>query len=284
MRAAISDLLPGGRRLPAVAGRFYPADPGELRQQIESMLLEARKNTTAAPPGAPAGQLSVKAIIAPHAGYVFSGPIAASAFSCLAPERSTIKRVVLLGPSHFVAFPGLAASSADSFATPLGAIRVDREAVQQLIATGRATVLDQAHAGEHSLEVELPFLQVVLQDFAIVPLVAGDATPGQVAAVIETLWGGPETRFVISSDLSHYLNSDAARLIDAATAAAIERLAPEDITEGQACGRIPILGLLEAAHHRGLRARALDLRNSGDTAGPRHQVVGYGGFAFSPVS
>jgi len=257
-------------RPPAVAGRFYPRDPVELRKLIETLLSNAR------PPPGPAP----KALIAPHAGYIYSGPIAASGYARWVAARDRIKRVVLLGPSHFVPFVGLAASSAEAFATPLGVVRVDVDAVQRVLSLPQVSLLDTAHAREHSLEVQLPFLQVVLDDFVLVPLAVGEAGAKAVNQVLQLLWGGPETRFVISSDLSHDLDSDAARRLDQATAEAIEGLRPEDLGEAQACGRIPILGLLEAARKRHLRARTVDLRNSGDTAGPHERVVGYGAFVF----
>jgi MEMO1 family protein len=257
-------------RPPTAAGRFYPADPAELRDLISALLSQAPPPTGPAP----------KAIIAPHAGYLYSGPIAASAFAQLAPVRDVIKRVVLLGPSHFVALKGLAATSAEAFATPLGVVPVDVEALRLIAKLPQVKVLDEAHAREHSLEVHLPFLQTVLSRFTLVPLAVGDATPEEIGQVLDLLWGGPETRLVISSDLSHYYDSQAAQRLDRCTAKAIEALKPEDIGEDQACGRIPILGLLHAARQHGLRARTVDLRNSGDTAGPREQVVGYGAFVF----
>ncbi len=261
---------PAKIRAAAAAGRFYPGDPSELRRLVNELLADVP----------PAAGPAPKALVAPHAGYIYSGPIAASAYVRLKPARDLIKRVVLVGPSHFVPLEGLAVSSAEAFATPLGLVRVDTAAVRQLASLSQVMVLDQAHLYEHSLEVHLPFLQVVLEDFALVPLVVGEATGAQVAEVLEALWDGPETRFVISSDLSHYLDSDAARRIDRRTADAVEKLHPQDISDDQACGRIPIRGLLQAARGHGLRARTVDLRNSGDTAGPRNQVVGYGAFVF----
>ncbi len=261
---------PAKIRAAAAAGRFYPGDPSELRRLVNELLTDV-------PPAA--GPVP-KALVAPHAGYIYSGPIAASAYARLKPARDLVKRVVLVGPAHFVPLEGLAVSSAGAFATPLGLVRVDTAAVRQLADLSQVMVLDQAHLYEHSLEVHLPFLQVVLEDFALVPLVVGEATGAQVAEVLEALWDGPETRFVISSDLSHYLDSDAARRIDRRTADAVEKLHPQDISDDQACGRIPIRGLLQAARGHGLRARTVDLRNSGDTAGPRNQVVGYGAFVF----
>jgi AmmeMemoRadiSam system protein B len=219
-------------------------------------------------------------LIAPHAGYLYSGPIAASAYSRFLPAREHIRRIVLVGPSHFVPFAGLATSGADAFATPLGLVPLDAAAIRKLSELPQVTILDLAHAHEHALEVHLPFLQTVLADFTLVPLVVGEATAEQVCEVLDALWDGPETRFVISSDLSHYLDADAARQMDRLTADAVEGLRPEDIGEDQACGRIPIRGLLQAARGRGLHAHTVDLRNSGDTSGPRHQVVGYGAFVF----
>ena len=265
----------GGKiRPPAVAGQFYPDDPAELRRMVEGFLREVKSVTAPAP----------KAVIAPHAGYVYSGPIAASAYAQLGAGRDTIKRIVLLGPSHRVAFRGLAASSAEAFATPLGSVPVDAEASHEIRSLPQVVVLDPAHADEHSLEVHLPFLQIVLDDFKIVPLIVGDASDEEVGQVIDRLWGGPETRFVISSDLSHYYDYGTAQRLDRATADAIEQLRPEDINEDQACGRIPVRGILCAAREHGLHARTVDLRNSGDTAGPRHQVVGYGAWAFEEAA
>ena len=257
-------------RPPAAAGRFYPADPTELRDLIAALLAQTPPATGPAP----------KAIIAPHAGYIYSGPIAASAYAQLLPARDVTRRIVLLGPSHFVSLEGLAASSAKGFATPLGIVPVDTEALRQIESLPQVKVLDEAHAHEHSLEVHLPFLQTVLDRFTLVPLAVGNASPDEIGQVLEALWGGPETRFVISSDLSHYYDSQTAQRLDRATAKAIEALKPDGVGEEQACGRLPIRGLLHAARRHGLRARTVDLRNSGDTAGPRDQVVGYGAFVF----
>jgi AmmeMemoRadiSam system protein B len=261
---------PAKMRPATVAGRFYPDRSNELREMVEGFLSQVKPDDAAAP----------KAIIAPHAGYRFSGNIAASAYARFAPARDIIKRVVLIGPSHHLSFKGLAASSAGVFVTPLGLVPVDAEAVSQICALPQVKVLDEAHAREHSIEVHLPFLQVVLSSFKIVPLVVSDATNQEVAEVITALWGGPETRFVISSDLSHYHEYADARELDAATSEAIEELRPDSIQGEQACGCIPICGLIRAARQRGLRARTIDLRNSGDTAGPHSEVVGYGAFVF----
>ena len=178
----------------------------------------------------------------------------------------------------------MAASSAEAFATPLGLVPVDTEAVIGICSLLHVGMVEEAHAQEHSLEVHLPFLQVVLNDFKIVPLVVGGRSDADLAKVIAQLWGGLETRFVISSDLSHYHDYATAWEMDWATSRAIEELRPEDISESQACGRIPIRGLLRAALQHGLHACTVDLRNSGDTAGPRHQVVGYGAFVLEEPS
>jgi AmmeMemoRadiSam system protein B len=249
---------------------LYPYDPAELRLAVETLLSNVPAQSGPAP----------KALIAPHAGYLYSGPIAASAYARFLPARDIIKRIVLVGPSHFVALSGLATSSAEGFATPLGVVPVAVEAIRQLCALPQVSVLDEAHAQEHSLEVQLPFLQIVLKDFALIPLAAGQAGAEQVGQVLETLWGGPETRLVISSDLSHYHDAKTARRLDGHTAAAIEALEPDAIAEDGACGRVPIRGLLRAVSAHGLHARAIDLRNSGDTGGPCDRVVGYGAFVF----
>lgn len=255
-------------RPPAVAGLFYPDDPRELRDAVRGCL------------PAPAVATVPKAIIAPHAGYEYSGPVAGSAYALVRAARDTITRVVLVGPSHRVAFTGLAVPSVTHFSTPLGEVAIDQEAVGRIRALPQVHVLDQAHAREHSLEVHLPFLQVILGDFTLVPLVAGEASPAEVGEVLEHLWGGPETLIVISSDLSHYHDYATARRMDAATSAAIEALRGEAIGEEDACGRVPVRGLLWAAERRRLGARIIDVRNSGDTAGPRDRVVGYGAYAF----
>jgi AmmeMemoRadiSam system protein B len=226
------------------------------------------------------GEPAPKAIIVPHAGYIYSGPIAASAYARVANGRDRITRVILLGPSHRVPFHGLAGSDAQYFATPLGAVPIDGEALEDIRHLPQVRIFDQAHRWEHSLEVQLPFLQTVLADFKLVPLVVGDASAAEVCEVLELLWGGAETLIVISSDLSHYHDYATAQRLDRGTSKAITELRPEDIRYEQACGRNPILGLLEAARHRGMRGETIDLRNSGDTAGPRDQVVGYGAYVF----
>ena len=258
-------------RPPAVAGLFYPDDPSELESQVRELLDAARAGREAGP--------APKALIAPHAGYVYSGPVAASAYVRLDPLRDRVRRVVLLGPAHRVPLRGLGASSASAFATPLCDVPLDREAVERALELPQVEPADVAHAPEHSLEVHLPFLRLVLGDFELVPFVVGDATADEVAAVLELLWGGPETRVVVSSDLSHYLPYEEARRMDRATTRAIEALRPQDIGPEQACGRIPVQGLLLVARLRGLATRTLDLRSSGDTAGSRDSVVGYGSYA-----
>jgi len=258
-------------RTAAVAGLFYPGDPQALAAEVQAYLSEARPVAAAVP----------KAIIAPHAGYVYSGPIAASVYARLAPLRGRVKRVVLAGPAHRVYVQGAAIPSVASFATPLGPVPLDREALERLRALPFVEVSDRAHAQEHCLEVHLPFLKAVLGDFALVPIVVGDATTEEAATLLETLWGGDETLIVVSSDLSHYLPYDTARRVDDATAEAIVHLEARLVPD-EACGAIPINGLLRAARKRGLVPERLDVRNSGDTAGPRDRVVGYGAFAFSP--
>lgn len=258
-------------RQPAVAGMFYPDDPGQLRQMVDELLEKAPQSREAPP----------KALIAPHAGYVFSGPVAATAYARLRAVRNTIRRVVLLGPSHRVGFLGLATSSADTFRTPLGDIPVDTAAVARITALPQVHQLDQAHQLEHSLEVHLPFLQRSLDAFSLVPIVVGEASADEVAEVLDLLWGGEETLIVISSDLSHYHDYDTALEMDRKTSTAIEALQPEALGHDSACGRNPVGGLLRQAKKRGLHARTVDLRNSGDTAGPRDKVVGYGAYLFS---
>jgi AmmeMemoRadiSam system protein B/AmmeMemoRadiSam system protein A len=255
----------------AVAGLFYPGDQVELARDVLTMLDETRDPPLV--PGFPKG------LIVPHAGYVYSGPVAANAYSLLRPAAGIVKRVVLLGPCHRVAVRGLALPGASAFETPLGTIEVDTDAVRALAGMPQVGEFAPTHAQEHSLEVQLPFLQQVLREFKLVPLVVGSATPAQVAAAIERLWGGPETLFVISSDLSHYHPYDQARAIDGRTVQAILDFST-DIDHEQACGATPVTGFLAAARAHKLSAELLDVRNSGDTAGGRDRVVGYASFAF----
>ena len=258
-------------RAAAVAGLFYPGDAVLLARDVQTLLAAAK-------PESPAG--TPKALIVPHAGYIYSGPVAAVAYAQLRPLRGIIRRVVLLGPVHRVPVLGLALPGTQAFETPLGRVPIDREAVNRILALHQVTTSAAAHAQEHSLEVQLPFLQEVLGDFQIVPLAVGDATHEEVAEVIEALWGGPETLIVVSSDLSHYLPYQAAQHIDNQTCATIARLQTLDSHE-QACGATPVNGLLLAARQHHLTPQLLDLRNSGDTAGDRKRVVGYAAFAFT---
>ncbi len=248
---------------------FYPGDATVLRHDVLLMLDEAKPST-----------LTPKAIIAPHAGYIYSGAIAAQAYALVKPLRARIRRVVLLGPVHRVWVPGLALPGVDFFATPLGRVELDADAIGELADLPQIQTYAQAHALEHSLEVQLPFLQSVLDEFKLVPLAVGGATPEQVAEVLDRLWGGDETLIVVSSDLSHFLPYDAARKIDSETASAIMNLSTHLVGE-MACGAHPVNGFLLAARRRGLVPHLLDLRNSGDTAGDRSRVVGYGAFAFT---
>jgi AmmeMemoRadiSam system protein B len=257
-------------RAPAVAGSFYPADPGRLRTMVEGFLAEAEA----------AGQPWPQAIIAPHAGYVYSGPIAGAAFAALAPEVRQMRRVVVIGPAHSVAIRGIAIPGCDAFRTPLGDVALDRPALAAIEDLPSVRVMNAPHVPEHALEVELPFLQVVLGEFALVPLLVGDARPAEVAEVLARLWGGAETLIVVSSDLSHYHPYAVAQRLDEATARTIEGLDESGLGSQSACGHLPIAGLLLEAKRQGLSARRLDLRNSGDTAGSRDAVVGYGAWAF----
>lgn len=254
----------------AVAGMFYPDSAARLATDVRAYLA-AVPALAGAPP---------KAVVVPHAGYVYSAAVAASAYARVAPLRGRVTRVVLLGPTHRVAVRGLALPRAHAFATPLGEVPVDAAAVALARTLPQVVVSDAAHALEHALEVQLPFLQSVLGGFSLVPFAVGDATPDEVAAVLDALWGGPETLVVVSSDLSHYHRyADAAR-IDRATADAVLALSAT-LDHEQACGATPVNGLLLCARRRGLSPALLDLRNSGDTAGDRSRVVGYASFAFT---
>ena len=252
----------------AVAGAFYPARPDALHRLLVECLESARPAT-----------LRPKALIVPHAGYIYSGPIAASAYTLLEPLRALIRRVVLLGPVHRVWVAGLALPGVAAFETPLGRVPLDQAGIAAIADLPQVTVSAAAHAEEHSLEVHLPFLQTVLAGFSLIPLAVGGASPEAVAEVLERLWGGDETLIVVSSDLSHFLPYAEARQVDTATANAILNLDSHLIGE-QACGAYPINGLMLAARRHGLAPHLLDMRNSGDTAGDRNRVVGYGAFAF----
>ena len=261
-----------GRVQPAVvAGMFYPAEPEQLRADVRRYLQQAKVQTTTPP----------KALIAPHAGYIYSGPVAGNAYAQLESRSGTISRVVILAPAHRVAFSGIAYSSATLFRTPLGDVEVDLEALNSVTELAQLQQRDDAFRDEHSIEVHLPFLQETLSGFKIVPLLVGDATPAQVDELLEALWGDSETLILISSDLSHYLSYDAARKMDQEATIAIESLNPDALSYHHACGRTPVSGLLLAARRHRLKVETLDLRSSGDTAGTRDRVVGYGAYALS---
>lgn len=254
-------------RRPAVDGQFYPADPARLQEVIDKLMRQAE----------PGGSVP-RAIIAPHAGYTYSGPIAASAYAYVAAGRHTLERIALLSPAHRVPVRGLATSSARAFATPLGDVAVDQQSVEELLAFPQVTTHDEAHAPEHGLEVHLPFLQTVLEEFQIVPFVVGDVPARDVASVLASFAADEKTLIVVSSDLSHFQHYERAVRLDRETSERIEMLQP--LAAGQACGRCAINGLLHLARDREWQARTVDLRNSGDTAGSRDQVVGYGAYLF----
>lgn len=257
-------------RQPAVAGLFYPEDQEQLKSMIAGYL-QLVKPVAKAP----------KAIIVPHAGYVYSGQIAASAYARLFPHRSIIKRVVLLGPSHRVGFTGLAQSQAEAFRTPLGDIPLDKQTIASLDNYPYVDYLDQAHKDEHSLEVQLPFLQMSLDNFQLIPVVAGDCPAEQIAQILELFYGQVDTLIVISSDLSHFHDYATAQRLDRETSEKIERLDYQHLDYDSACGRVPISGLLALAKKKFLQIETIDLRNSGDTAGDKNRVVGYGAYVIN---
>ncbi len=267
----ITEALDPGVRAPAVAGLFYPRDPGQLGSTIDSLLAEH-----------PADARMPKALIVPHAGYVYSGPIAASAYGLLGAAAAAIRRVVIVGPSHRHWFRGVALPASEAFATPLGVMRVDEAAVEALRKLPHLQVSDEPHAAEHSLEVQVPFLQRISPEARIIPIVIGEATAAEVETILEAVWGGPETLIVVSSDLSHYHPYRAAQAIDSATTRAILS-GRDDLSGDQACGCVGVNGLTRVVRKRGLRAELLDVRNSGDTAGDKRQVVGYGAFGYYDV-
>lgn len=254
-------------RQPAVAGTFYPANPQELHQILDQFLCDAE-----------IGNKVPKAIIVPHAGYIYSGPVAATAYARLIKAHDLITRVVIIGPSHRVGFKGLAVSSAETFSTPLGTVAVDLEAVKSILKLPFVEYNEPAHAHEHSLEVHLPFLQETLDSFTIIPIVAGEASPSQVSQVLDALWGGDETLIVISSDLSHYHDYATCQKLDKETSIIIENLQYERLAFDSACGKVPVSGLLKLAKEKSLSIKTIDLRNSGDTAGDKSRVVGYGAY------
>jgi hypothetical protein len=264
----------GTIRRPAVAGTFYPADPDVLARTLSGLLAAAGNGAAASP----------KALIAPHAGLVYSGAVAARAYARLRTARGRISRVVVIGPAHRMAFRGLALDTAEAWESPLGTVTLDDDALAALSRLPLVAPLEAAYAQEHALEVQIPFLLHMLGGFRLVPVLVGHAPPEAVAAVLEATWGGPETLIVVSSDLSHFLDYAAAQAIDARTAAAIDRLDPSALGPDSACGCLPISGLLLAARRRSLAIERLDLRNSADTAGLRGSVVGYGAWALTEAA
>ena len=256
-------------RPPAVAGLFYPANAIELANDIRTFLSLAQPF-----------DLTPKALIVPHAGYIYSGAIAATAYASLHRIAKQIRRVVLLGPTHRVAVRGLALPDTGAFETPLGRIKLDKDAVRAIAHLPQIVVSAEVHAQEHSLEVQLPFLQSVLTNFTLLPLAVGMASADEVAEVLESLWGDEETLIVISSDLSHYLPYTTAQRVDRETVQAILNL-QQPIPHDRACGGTPVSGMILAAQRHQLTPHLLDLRNSGDTAGDRERVVGYAALAFT---
>lgn len=261
-------------RQPAVAGLFYPGNARELSNEVTQFLRDARREEH--PP-----QLHPKALIVPHAGYTYSGSIAAKAYITLDGIADHIERVILIGPAHRVRLRGLAISDVQYFRTPLGDIPIDRSATRQLLTLPQVQVMDAAHWQEHSLEVQLPFLQVMLGEFSVVPIVIGEASPSEVDQVLEMLWGGPETLVIISSDLSHFLDYESAQYIDRSTCDAVEHFQFEHIDFNQACGCIGMKALLRVAKRKGMQVHTLGVCNSGDTGGDQQRVVGYGSWAFT---
>ena len=257
-------------RQAAVAGLFYPDNAEELARDIQQYLDQAA-SSCASPP---------KAIIVPHAGYIYSGSTAAIAYASIRPLAKQISRVVLLGPAHRVHLRGMALPAVDYFETPLGTVAIDSGAIQQLLTLPQVQIMDAAHWQEHSLEVQLPFLQSVLDKFSLVPIVVGDATGSEAMQVLDMLWDGPETLIVVSSDLSHYHDYSTAQYIDRSTCEAIEKLDIDHIDYQQACGCNAVKGLLLSAKKRNMKVQTLALSNSGDTSGGRERVVGYGSWAF----
>jgi MEMO1 family protein len=256
-------------RAPAVAGTFYPADPDALHSAVSSALSASQVEA-----------VSAKAIVAPHAGYIYSGPIAGTSFQSVAHLKHHIRRIVLIGPTHRLHFFGIAVPTATGLATPLGTVAIDQAAVDLALQDPDVRLIDAAFDGEHALEVELPFIQVLFPRTAVIPLIVGDVSVEAVDRVLATLWGGPETLIVVSSDLSHYHDYEAAQSLDLGTSQAIEVIAPARVDANGACGHRAIGGLLHRAHELDLRATTRDLRNSGDTRGPRDRVVGYGAYTF----
>ncbi|WP_281560934.1 AmmeMemoRadiSam system protein B [Thalassomonas sp. RHCl1] len=253
-------------RNPVVAGSFYPESPQELKQDLSQMLAPF-----------PLSETFPKGLIVPHAGYCYSGSIAASGYATLKHFKDTIKRVILLGPSHRVYLQGCAVPHYEFFSTPLGKVRVDEQACRQLVEAGLLVQQDQPHALEHSLEVQLPFLQTCLDDFQLVPIVVGEASPQEVSKILDVFSGNPENIIVVSSDMSHYHSDKEARLLDQKTIEAILAF-NLDIQPYDACGCHAVNGLLDFAHREDWRIKLLEHGNSGDTSGDKSKVVGYASF------
>lgn len=268
-------LSTGTTRPMAVAGFFYPDTAPALSHMVEGFLAQASNVLSREING-----LAPKAVIVPHAGYIYSGQAAAEAYRALQPWAARYRRVVLVGPSHRVAFNGVAVPSVNAFETPLGDVQLDTEGLARLAPLPGVVVSDRAHAQEHSLEVQLPFLQKTLSDFKLLPLVVGNASAELVRQILQTVWGDEETLIVISSDLSHYHDYATARQLDAATCNAIERLDDRGIGHEDACGCIGVRALLLMSQQLGMRAKTVSLCNSGDTAGDKSRVVGYGSWVF----
>lgn len=262
-----------------MAGRFYPDDPGALEAMVRGFLEDARRPSGSRAAAPPIPDRPPVALVAPHAGYDYSGPVAGSAYALVEESRGSVRRVVLIGPSHHVAFRGLALPGCDAFDTPLGQHSVDAAGIAAMHESPVAGNYEEAHRHEHCLEVQLPFLRVALGPVAIVPVVTGDASPSEIADALHWAWT-PDTLVVVSSDLSHYLTYDQARSTDRRTADAVERVDGPALRSHDACGVVALKGVLEAARRRGLVVRCVDLRNSGDTSGSRGRVVGYGAFGF----
>lgn len=287
---AFSNRTQGTRiRLPAVAGLFYPVHPDELAETVDKLIEQARSSADSKAEGATRSTPEstpetiahrIKALIVPHAGYIYSGATAAEAFKLLQGQAGEIQRIVLLGPSHRVGFQGMALSTANQFRTPLGDIPLDVDLAKSLEQLPDVQFLDAAHDQEHSLEVQLPFLQRLLNNFLLLPVVVGEAEQDSISQLLEHIWQLPNTLIIISSDLSHFLTYNDANMLDRQTCVAITKLAPADISYEQACGRNPVKGLLVSAKKHGLVPLTLALCNSGDTAGDKQRVVGYGAWAF----
>ena len=264
-------------RPPAAAGTFYPRNPDELEASVHHYLNKADSLFEAT-------QQAPKAIIAPHAGYVYSGLTAAAVYNRLYPAREIIKRVIILGPCHRVAINGAALPSTEIFQTPMGEIPIDTKSMESIKHLDCVKTFNETHVNDHCIEVHLPFLQTVIKEFKIVPIIIGEVKPHEVAEILETLWGGPETLILISSDLSHYLDYTQANMLDNQTCKVIERMDFQALGHNQACGRHSIKGLLILAKKKGLLVKTADIRNSGDTAGGKDRVVGYGSWYFDESS